>query len=138
MGFYDEALSLVRSLGEIANLLGLFFWDQNALEEWKRSDRKYRRDHFGPAKVRDRYEKLCPELPMGDESYRVLCELSTHPVPHMLPQKFNQIDHPMTGGLFMQAAGLLVVLNETAGILACIAAFAAPLLKLPNRRLMKS
>jgi hypothetical protein len=36
LAFYDEALSIVRSIGEIANLLALFAPDKVALEEWKR------------------------------------------------------------------------------------------------------
>jgi hypothetical protein len=47
-GFYDEALSLVRSLGEIANLLMLFHLDSAAMADWKASDFQMRQNHFRP------------------------------------------------------------------------------------------
>ena len=132
MGFYDEALSLIRSLGEITNLMGLFFWEKSSLDEWKKSDRKYRQNHFGPAKVRERLSSLSGPIPMGEDRYRILCELSTHPVPDMTPQRFNQYDRSLSGGFFMQDAGFLLVLNEMAVLLACIGVYAAVLLNLPK------
>ena len=129
MGFYDEALTLVRSLGEIANLLCLFFFEKGSLEEWKKSDRDYRYDHFGPGKVRQRLGK---DLPMDQKRYRLLCELSTHPVPELQPQAFNQHGKSMVGGIAVQQAGFLVVLNETAVLISSVVLFSALLLKVPK------
>lgn len=129
MGFYDEALTLVRSLGEIANLLSLFFFDKTSLEKWKKSDRQYRHEHFGPGKVRKRLGK---DLPMDGKRYGLLCELSTHPVPELLPQVFNQHGKSMVGGIIVQEAGFLVVLNETTVLIASVVLFSVLILKLPK------
>lgn len=102
MGFYDEALNIVRSVGEIGNLFALFASDANAIEEWKKSDWKYRRDHMGPGKIRQRIVASNGLLAMKNETYRDLCEISTHPVPQLRPQHFNHAEKSMTGGMFVQ------------------------------------
>lgn len=114
LAFYDEALSLVRSIGEIANLLALFAADKTAIDEWKKGNRKYRQNHFSPMQVRVRLENLKELIPMDEDRYRTLCELSTHPVPELTPQQFNMHKKSMAGGLHVQVAGFLVVLNEVA------------------------
>jgi hypothetical protein len=114
LAFYDEALSLVRSIGEIVNLLALFAADKAAIDEWKKGDRKYRQNHFSPMQVRVRLENLKELILMDEDRYRTLCELSTHPVPELTPQQFNTHKKSMAGGLHVQVAGFLVVLNEVA------------------------
>jgi hypothetical protein len=47
-GFYDEALLLCRSMGEIANLLYLFFRSDVSLTEWRNASHKERLRHFSP------------------------------------------------------------------------------------------
>jgi hypothetical protein len=37
-GYYDEALSIIRSLGEIANLMAMFVSDMSEFERWKTLD----------------------------------------------------------------------------------------------------
>ena len=134
LGFYDEALSLVRSLGEIANLLMLFHLDSAAMADWKRSDSRRRNKHFRPAQIRDRVVKLGSKVPMDEKSYRLLCELSTHPVPELKPQLFNPHGVVMAGGRF-QEAGMLLVLNETAVLESVILLLAAKLADVPRDRL---
>jgi hypothetical protein len=41
-GHYDEALSLIRILGEVTNLLSLFAADKEELKKWKTLDEKKR------------------------------------------------------------------------------------------------
>jgi hypothetical protein len=53
-------------------------------------------------------------------------------VPELHPQAFNASGKGMTGGLLVQPAGFLVVLNETTGLLAIIVFCAALLLKIPK------
>jgi hypothetical protein len=48
---YDEALMLIRGMGEIANLLWLFYEDRAELATWKVADKKARLNNFGPAAV---------------------------------------------------------------------------------------
>lgn len=132
MGFYDEALNVVRSVGEIANLFALFVADPNTVDEWRNSDWKYRRDNLGPGKIRDRIIALNNEPVMDRDTYRDLCEISTHPVPQLRPQKFNHAEKPMTGGIYVQEAGFLVVLNELAAVAACLVVCATIVCKVPQ------
>jgi hypothetical protein len=132
-GFYDEALSLVRSLGEIANLLMLFRLDSAAMADWKSSDSSVRRSRFRPTQVRDRILKLKGFVPMDSPKYHRLCELSTHPVPELRPQLFNPHGILSLGATFQQA-GVLVVLNETAYLEALIVLLGAKLCNIPKDR----
>lgn len=125
MGFYDEALIIVRSMGEIANLFALFAAAPEAIEEWKAADRLGRITRFSPVKIRERLACLGELIPMDKTKYESLCEWSTHPVPDMQPQKFNHAGKSMTGGIHFQAAGFLVVLNEMAIIESLLVFYAA-------------
>lgn len=138
LGFYDEALSMVRSLGEIANLLMLFSLDSAAMADWKRSDSSRRHNNFRPAQIRDRIVNLGGMVPLAKKQYHLLCELSTHPVPELRPQLFNPHGVVMAGGRF-QSAGLLLVLNETAVLESLIVILAAKLCDVPldRRRLRR-
>ena len=49
-GLYDEALNLVRSIGEISNLIALFYADQKNIKLWLSYDKKTRRRKFSPSK----------------------------------------------------------------------------------------
>ena len=51
-GFYDEALNLTRSIGEVSNLIALSVVDKKALREWLSSDKKTRLRKFSPSEVR--------------------------------------------------------------------------------------
>ncbi len=133
LGFYDEALTLVRSLGEIANLLMLFHLDSAAMADWKRSDSGARNKQFRPAQIREQIAKLGGTVPMDEKSYRLLCELSTHPVPELKPQLFNPYGVVMVGGRF-QEAGVLLVVNETAVVESVIVILAAKLCDVPKDR----
>ena len=53
-GFYDESLSLTRSIGEIANLFSLFVADPPSLPSWKSATKQERLKAFGPAAIRRR------------------------------------------------------------------------------------
>jgi hypothetical protein len=122
MGFFDEALVLVRSIGEIANLLALFASNSKALEEWKRFSRPERLSRFSPGRVRG---LLGENAWMSDERYRLLCEVSTHPVPELQPQQFNEHGKSLTGGIHIQELGVIVVLNELAGAVCGVVLFSA-------------
>jgi hypothetical protein len=137
LAFYDEALSLVRSVREIANLLALFAADKTALEQWKKRDRKYRQAHFSPMQVRVRLETLKELIPMEEDRYRTLCEVSTHPVPELTPQQFNPHKKSMAGGLHVQPAGFLVVLNELALLESLAIFYSARLCSVPKEARMQ-
>ena len=71
-GLYDEALSLVRGLGEISNLIALSAVDQGVAQEWIRSDEKVRRRKFSPIEVRRRLERIDPGLMLANKEWIVL------------------------------------------------------------------
>jgi hypothetical protein len=120
---YDEALTIIRGMGEIANLLWLFQNDKNELAAWKASDKTKRVRQFGPGKVRARLKKLLKIGPLiDDKTYQALCEIGTHPTPGSAPGHYTT-GRPILGGVIPQPAGIFVCVNE----LAYAAAVSAPL-----------
>lgn len=90
MGYYDEALSLCRSLGEIADLFVFFILDQDHYYDWMTADRATRLRSYSAGKIRDKIlaaGKL--PLPIDQTQYRELCELATHVIPNTKPNWFN-------------------------------------------------
>ncbi len=126
-GFYDEALALVRSVGEIANLLCLFEAEPASLDAWKTSERYARLRDFSPARVRRRLQNAKRPAPMDEDRYQRLCELVTHPTPEIRPQSFNVHGKPLSGSTF-QEAGVLIALNELAAVVAVSTLTAAQLI----------
>lgn len=135
MGFYDEALALVRSIGEMANLLALFVAVPKVVEEWKKSDTLYRVEKLSPGKIRKRLRELGREPIVDDKVYWKLCEVSTHPVPELRPQQFNHAGRPIVGGVIFEAPGFLVVLNELAWPISFLTVFLAKICKVPEEKL---
>jgi hypothetical protein len=111
---YDEALMLIRGMGEIANLLWLFQEDRAELVAWKGADKKTRLNRFGPAAVRRRLEQLS-ELgsPIDSERYAALCEIATHPTPGLAPGHYSGTGRPVLG-VILQEVGVFVCVNELA------------------------
>ena len=111
---YDEALMLIRGMGEIANLLWLFYEDRAELTAWKAADKKARLSNFGPAAVRRRLEVLSSLGPPIDaERYGALCEVGTHPIPGFAPGHYSGSGRPVLG-VILQEVGVFVCVNELA------------------------
>lgn len=128
---YDEALMLIRGVGEIANLLWLFMLDANEMETWKRSNKSTRKNQFGPVKVRLKLERLTPKfVPIDNARYEALCEIGTHPVPAFRPGQYNDHERP-TLGMLMQELGVFVTTAELAYAVGMSATPFARLLSLP-------
>ena len=130
LGFYDEALILIRSIGEIANLFYLFALELSEKEDWLNCDRKNRLKAFGPGKVRAAIAQRGKSPPISNELYSLLCEISTHPAPSLTPQSFNPVGRATVGGRF-QEAGFLVVLNHLAELCPIILSLGAKLCDVP-------
>jgi hypothetical protein len=84
IGLYDEALNLIRSLGELTNLIMLSALDPPKIQEWLVADRKTRLSKFGPAAVRRMLEKngyICAT----EQWYREMSEGYTHITPATQP-----------------------------------------------------
>jgi hypothetical protein len=106
-GQYDEALMLIRGIGEIANLLWLFRDDKTELTAWKAADEKTRVRQFGPAKVRQRLERHSSVGPLIDSKrYQALCEIGTHPTPGLAPGHYTGKGPPIVGAI-PQTVGIL-------------------------------
>lgn len=117
---YDEALMLIRGMGELANLLWLFYEDRAELAAWKVADRKARLNNFGPAAVRRRLEvlnKMGP--PIDAERYAALCEIATHPTPYLAPGHYTGRGRPVLGAI-LQEVGVFVCVNELAYAMAMV------------------
>jgi hypothetical protein len=111
---YDESLMLIRGMGEITNLLWLFYEDRAELTAWKAADKKTRLNNFGPAAVRRRLEVLSSLGPPIDaERYSALCEVGTHPTPGLAPGHYSGSGRPALG-VILQELGVFVCMNELA------------------------
>lgn len=107
-GYYDEALSLVRSVGEIANLLNLFWRNQREIREWLDLPERERRNRFRPAAVRNRLRELNWIVPFDDDHYGRLCEIAVHPTPKIRPNAHQDSLRPVVGAYFQPAGFRLV------------------------------
>ncbi len=132
-GYYDEALSLVRQIGEIANLLCLFIQSAELYEKWKGASEEEVRTDFSPVKVRRCLEKLPLPLPMDQDIYGVLSRQSVHVNPQTSPQSHNLFNHPTLGGYF-QEAGALLALNHLGGMVGWVLWLGATLIEPPTDR----
>jgi hypothetical protein len=120
-GFYDEALNLVRSIGEISNLIALSVVDKDGIREWLSSDKKTRLKKFSPAQVRRTLERQGRDLMLADDDwYSRFCETYTHVTPETKPNMHNDAGLPYVGGVY-QTDGLRNSLGELATALGVIA-----------------
>jgi hypothetical protein len=109
---YDEALMVIRGLGEIVNLVWLFHNSQAELATWKSADKKTRINSFGPGAVRRRLKKIVAiGPPIDDQRYAALCEIATHPTPSVAPGHYSGTGRPILGAI-VQEVGIFVCINE--------------------------
>ncbi len=132
-GYYDEAMSLARNAGEVANLFALFEQNRAAFDDWRALDGKKRWQNYRPAKVREAL-KDAGALLITDDRYSKLGALATHAVPETRPQAHNPFGAPNQVPNF-QLPGMLVTLNEVALVAAVITIPATALIDTgPGRR----
>lgn len=116
LGFYDEALTLIRAIGEVSNLIGLSVVDKNAFSEWLSSDKKARLKKFGPANVRKILKQKGEVLMYADKDwYSNLCEKYVHVSPDTKPNMHND-SSAVAGGIY-QKKGLETSLTELSPII---------------------
>ena len=132
-GYYDEALGLVRQIGEIANLLCLFMQSAETHQKWIDASEEELKNFFSPARVRRNLEELPLPLPMDKETYGVLSRQSIHVNPKSSPQSHNFFGLPTLGGYF-QEAGTLLALNHLGGMVGWILWLGVTLIKPPADR----
>ena len=109
---YDEALNLIRNLGEINNLILLLTMDQQLISKWLDATKKERLNGFGPAAVRKALiaKGISADF-AGVEWYAEFCEKYVHPTPATRP---NQHTDGLPGqiGPVHQEAGERLALSE--------------------------
>lgn len=110
-GHYDEAISLIRSIAELGNLLQLFLSDIEHFEEWKSLPEKKRVRQFSPGRVRKKLEESDAVVPTDREKYSTMCERGVHATPGTIPQNHDSELNPTLGGYY-QEEGLKICLNE--------------------------
>ena len=101
-GYYDEALALVRNIGEVANLLNLFWCDPDRRREWQDIDERTRRHTFSPSRIRGLLRKNDAPVPVDDDHYDFLCRTAVHPVPHQPPNAYSEHGRPVLGAFFQE------------------------------------
>ena len=115
LGFYDEALGLIRGIGELSNILILAAEDETAIQEWINADAKTLRTKFGPAQVRKMLEaKKSPLMYATKEWYGDLSESYIHATPQTKPNEHS--GRAWVGGAF-QKLGAEKVFGELTTIL---------------------
>lgn len=120
-GFYDEALNLTRSIGEVSNLIALSVVDKKALQEWLTSDKRTRLRKFSPSAVRKALEQHERSLLIADEDwYSRFCETYTHITPNTKPNMHNNTGQPYAGGVY-QIEGLAMAVSELGTVLGAVA-----------------
>lgn len=125
-GHYDEAISLIRSIAELGNLLQLFLTDIEHFEEWRSLPEKKRIRQFSPGRVRKKLEEDGAVIPTDREKYSAMCEVGVHATPDTIPQDHDPNLSPTLGGYY-QEEGLKICLNELAWSTATVS---GPLAKL--------
>jgi hypothetical protein len=119
-GYLDQAFALIRSAGEIANLVTLFVVQRPTFAEWMAIGEQERRRSFSPVKVRLALEAAGIPLPIDEHTYRALSGLGVHHEPGSMPQRYNPIERGMTVPAF-QPTGVMAALNELAGVITVVA-----------------
>ena len=94
---------LVRSIGEIANLISLSVSDKVRFQEWIDADKRKRLRDFTPAKIR-KYLRSSDLVIMDDDWYSKLCEKYTHISIETNPNYHKELDRAVIGGMIQENA----------------------------------
>jgi hypothetical protein len=121
-GFYDEAMNLIRGIGEIGNLISLSIVDNDAFRIWLKSDTQARLREFTPAKIRNLVGAKGGVQIANSDWYSQLCESYTHVTPETKPNMHNPAGQGFVGGAF-QPEGLHRTLRELGTVLSTTAMF---------------
>jgi hypothetical protein len=103
IGFYDEALNLTRSIGEIANLIVLSTVDKELFGEWISSSKSERINRFGPGKIRQLLKEKDALVLMDGKWYSDLCEDYTHITAGVKPNFHDVLQRCICGGVIHEA-----------------------------------
>jgi len=127
-GFYDESANLIRSIGEIANLVSLSTSDPTLFRDWLASDPGTRKKKFSPYKIRVALENSGGIQVADEDWYTRFCEGYTHISPTSNPGMHNEAGRGISGGVY-QPKGLQLALDELANVLVPLALFVSKFFK---------
>ena len=130
-GYYDQALALIRPIGETANLIYLFTESKESRDKWLNASEAKRRQGFAYGPVLRRLKALTLPLPMDKDLYGLLSGKYTHVERGTPPQLHNPIGLSTVGGYF-QKVGALVALNHLGEMVGWVLCFGAILVKPPT------
>jgi hypothetical protein len=125
---------MVRSIGELANLMMLFAGEPGSMQQWLDSDKRSRLRDFSPFQVRMRLSRVKDLLIPADEDwYSEMCENYAHAVPQMQPNMHNATCRSLAGGA-LQVDGLKKVLEQLNHQLAVVALTAITVFKFDDHQ----
>jgi hypothetical protein len=131
LGFYDEALSLTRMVGESANLLLLFLLDSERWRSWCPRGSVPNAQTVRRAILKAQKGDNSPITPLGQSTWDQLSE-RTHAGLQLKPNAYNEDDRPTTGAYF-QLKGALIALNELSEATGYVAGLGATLARHAGR-----
>lgn len=103
-GYYDEALNLLRSLGELVNIFAYLILYPNDYSNWASATKTQRMKVYSPSKIRKKIKaKNIFEPPMDNEQYAELCELVTHVTSKTVPNSHGAAGSGAVGGVHQTA-----------------------------------
>jgi hypothetical protein len=115
LGYYDEALGLIRGIGELSNIVILAAEDPQAIQEWINADAKTLKKKFKPMDVRKLLEDRDSQLMYATKAwYSDLSESYVHVTPRTKPNDHS--GRAWVGGAF-QKEGADKVFGELATVL---------------------
>ena len=130
-GFYDEALNLIRSVGEIGNLISLSMAEDDVITQWVSADKKTRLREFSPYKVRLKLERAGGVVIAPEDWHSRFCENYAHATPGMVPSMHNEFELGWAGGV-VQEVGFSLTLDEVVGKVGSVAMMAAAFARLDD------
>jgi hypothetical protein len=134
LGLYNESISLLRSVSELANLIELFTIRDGQLNAWHSTPAAERWKSFGPAKVRQKIEATGNRSVVDKDIYAALCDAGVHVSPESA--KFShQVDGKVSAGGEFSPFAFLLVLNELAIMLSACLRLSGDFLQLPKDRI---
>jgi hypothetical protein len=134
LGLYNESISMLRSVAELANIIQLFTIRPDYLNDWHCTPATERWKSYGPAKVRQKIEAIGNRPVVEKNIYAALCDAGVHVSPESA--KFShQVDGKVSAGGEFSAFAFLLVLNELAIMLSGCLTLSGDFLRLQKDRI---
>jgi hypothetical protein len=120
LGLYNESISMLRSVAELANLIELFTINRDHFNDWHGTPAAERWKSYGPAKVREKIESTGNRPVIDKDTYAALYNVGVHVSPESAKLS-HQFDGKVSAGGEFSPMAFLLVLNELALMLsACL------------------